>query len=423
MSTHQDDLGDSVKYETICAIPWMHLNFEPDGKVIPCCLTSTFEYYAGDLKTQSIEEIWNSDNMKKLRVQMMNGEKPEVCVKCFSREEVTNESNRTYHNLDFPYVIKDVPKITSEDGTCSKMDLKYWDFRFSNLCNFKCRSCGPRYSSAWVPDARKLGWPITEEKVTNIAGVDNKSNFDFLKDQVQHVEKIYFAGGEPLLMDEHWKILDMLVEAKRFDVYICYNTNCSTFTYGKKNALDYWAKWNVGQVNIWPSIDELGDRAELLRSGTVWPKVENNLKLLAAHPVVELRPGITIGAWNVFRIPEIITYLTDIDVINRKHRYTNFFLSLLEWPRHYNICVLSDEHKIEITEKLNNFIMDYSSKYRTNIAHNFRQILHELSKPHDPLLAIEFLKKTKSVDAIRDEQFFEVIPELAYLKKMYPRMY
>jgi radical SAM protein with 4Fe4S-binding SPASM domain len=423
MSTPHEGSGDNMKYETVCAIPWMHLNFEPDGKVIPCCLTSTHDYYAGDLNTQPIEEIWNSDNMKKLRLQMTNGEKPEVCSKCFTREEVTNESNRTYHNLDFPHVIKEIPKITLADGTCTKMDLKYWDFRFSNLCNFKCRSCGPRYSSAWVPDARKLGWPIKEEKVTNISGVNNKSNYRFLKDQVQHVEKIYFAGGEPLLMDEHWEILDMLVEAKRFDVYICYNTNCSTFTYGKKNVLDYWAQWNKGQVHVWPSIDELGDRAELLRSGTVWSKIETNLKALVAHPVTQLRPGITVGAWNVFRIPEIITYLTDIGVINEKNRYTNFFLNLLEWPQHYNICILSDEHKIEITEKLNNFIMDYSSKYRTNIAHNFRQILHELSKPHDPLLAIEFLKKTKSVDAIRDEQFFEVIPELNYLKKMYPRMY
>ena len=73
-----------MKTRTICAIPWMHLNFEPNGKVVPCCLTSTHNYFAGDLTTDSIEEIWNSDNMKSLRLQMVNGEEPKICSTCFN---------------------------------------------------------------------------------------------------------------------------------------------------------------------------------------------------------------------------------------------------------------------------------------------------------------------------------------------------
>ena len=223
--------------QTICAVPWMHLNFEPNGKVIPCCLTSVHNYFAGDLTHQTIEEIWNSDNMKSLRKDMVEGKEPEICRKCFDRERVTGESGRFYHNRDFPQVLEKIPEITLEDGTCTTMELKYWDFRFSNLCNFKCRSCGPRYSSAWVPDAKKLGL-TDQEKVWSIDSVDDKTNFDFLKDQVDHVERIYFAGGEPLLMDEHWQILDMLADKKRFDVKLSYNTNASVLTYGKKNVLD-----------------------------------------------------------------------------------------------------------------------------------------------------------------------------------------
>jgi len=408
-----------MKKDTICAVPWMHLNFEPNGKVVPCCLTSTFNYFAGDLTTQSIEQVWNSENMKQLRRDMIEGKEPEICVKCFSREKVTGESGRIYHNKEFSDVLDEIPNITLEDGTCTKMELKYWDFRFSNLCNFKCRSCGPRYSSAWVPDAKKMNWPIELEKVTNIDNVDNMSNFDFLKEQVKHVRKIYFAGGEPLLMDEHWQILDLLVENERFDVKLSYNTNCSMLTYGKKNALDYWNQWDFGQVEIWPSIDEIGERAELIRSGTVWSKVENNLKELMTLDNINVRPGITVGAMNVFRLPEIITHLTDIGVINKRMNYKNFFINLLEWPQHYHVQILSDEHKNSIIKKINDFIDAHDKKYNTDISHLLTHILHELSKPHNPKLSEKFMHITYQIDDIREENIFKTVPELDYIREAY----
>ena len=73
--------------DKICAVPWVHLNFEPNGKVVPCCLTSHHNYFAGDLNTQTIDEIWNSDNMKNLRKQMIAGEEPKICATCFDREK------------------------------------------------------------------------------------------------------------------------------------------------------------------------------------------------------------------------------------------------------------------------------------------------------------------------------------------------
>jgi radical SAM protein with 4Fe4S-binding SPASM domain len=401
--------------DKLCAVPWMHLNFEPNGKVVPCCLTSYHNYFAGDLNKQSIEEIWNSDNMKTLRKQMVNGEEPKICSTCFDRERVTGESGRIYHNREFPKVIEIIPEITEPDGTCTTMELKYWDFRFSNLCNFKCRSCGPRYSSAWVPDAKKLGY-TDQEKVWSIEAVDDKTNFDFLKDQIQHVEKIYFAGGEPLLMPEHWQTLDMLVENKRFDVRLSYNTNCSTFTYGKKNVLDYWRQWEFGKLEVWPSIDEIGARAELIRSGTVWSKVEENLKDLTQLDNVIIRPGITVGAWNVFRLPEILNHLIDIGVIKENLRYKNFFFNILSMPTHYHVHILPDDFRKEIIEKLNKFVDNHNTKYRTNISHLFTHIIHELEKPHDPAAARKFIQTTNQVDKVRNENLFDVIPEMLCVK-------
>lgn len=402
--------------KTVCAVPWMHLNFEPNGKVVPCCLTSTYNYFSGDLTTQSIQEIWNSDNMKQLRKEMINGIEPNICSKCFDRERVTGESGRVYHNRDFPEVVEKIPEITLPDGTCTEMELKYWDFRFSNLCNFKCRSCGPRYSSAWVPDAKKLGI-ADQEKVWNIEAVENKSNFDFLEEQIDVVKRIYFAGGEPLLMDEHWHILDKLVEHKRFDVKLSYNTNASVLTYGKKNVLDYWRQWDFGKLEVWPSIDEIGERAELIRAGTVWSKVEDNLKQLMTLDNAIIRPGITVGAWNVFRLPEIITHLVDIGVIRRHPKtdhinYNNFFINLLEQPQHYHVHILPDEFRKKTIDKLNAFILEHNHRYNTDIGHLFTHILHELEKPFDPKSAEKFMIVTDQLDTLRDEDLFKVIPEM-----------
>jgi radical SAM protein with 4Fe4S-binding SPASM domain len=406
--------GVFKKSDTICAVPWMHLNFEPTGKVIPCCLTSVHNYFAGDLTHQPIEEIWNSDNMKKLRKEMVAGEEPTICKKCFEREKVTGESGRFYHNRSFPEVLKKIPSITLADGTCTEMELKYWDFRFSNLCNFKCRSCGPRYSSAWVPDAKKLGY-TDQEKVWSIDAVDDKTNLDFLKDQIQHVQKIYFAGGEPLLMPEHWQILEMLVENKRFDVQLNYNTNCSTLTYGGKNVLDYWKLWEFGKIEVWPSIDEIGERAELIRSGTVWSKIESNLKEIIKLDNVIVRPGITVGAWNVNRLPEIVSYFAEIGILKEKLIYRNFFVNLLEDPSHYHVHILPDEFRKDTIEKLETFIKEFGKKYDTDLEYLFTHIIHELKQPFDAVAANRFLEVTDQIDNLRNEKLMDVVPEMKVL--------
>lgn len=405
--------------KTICAIPWMHLNFEPNGKVVPCCLTSAHNYFAGDLNKDSIENIWNSDNMKKLRLEMINGEEPAICNKCFDREKVTGISGRTHHNKNFPEVLKEIPDITKDDGTCTTMDLKYWDFRFSNLCNFKCRSCGPRYSSAWVPDAKKLGWITEQEKVWHIKETEKVTNVEFLRKSVDKVKQIYFAGGEPLMMPEHWAILDMLVEAKRFDVKIQYNTNMSKLTYNKKNVLDYWKQWDFSMIEVWPSIDEIGKRGELIRAGTRWNEVKANLQEVAKYPNIIMRPGMTIGAWNVFRLPQIVEELVNIGCI-RNHDYmkhNNWFVNLLETPVHYHVSIWPDKQRKIIIDGLRDWIKEFNEQYNTNIQPLLDHIISELEKPWNETAALRFVNISEQVDKIRGENIFEVVPEMNIIRK------
>lgn len=401
---------------TICAIPWVHLNIIPKGKVYPCCMTTEFDKFAGDLNTDTIEEIWNSEYMKSIRVQMINGEEPKMCSRCFEGERSSGQSTRLNHNNYFKTKLEEIPIITKSDGHVDEVDLKYWDFRFSNLCNYKCRSCGPDYSSSWIPDSKALGWYKLEsdDKVISINNVDESTNVEFLKKYIDKVEKIYFAGGEPLLMDEHWQILEMLDEAKRYDVIITYNTNLSKLTYKNKNALDYWKKWGR-KIWLWPSIDDIDDRAELIRSGTVWSNVENNLKEVLKLDI-HLKPSPTISIFNVFRIPEIIQRMIDIGVIRESDEYFhNFSFNVLEFPHYYHVSVLPYEYRIEIKQKLEKFIEDFNTKYNTDIRYKFLHLFWHLEKPTNPTAVHTFINTTKQLDELRGENTFETIPELQRL--------
>ena len=406
---------------TICAVPWTHLNIEPDGKVIPCCLTSPHKYYSGDVQTESIETIWNSEPQRRLRRQMMQGEEPSICATCFDRERLTGESGRIYKNKHFQDVIARIPEITDAEGY-TPVNLLYWDFRFSNLCNFKCRSCGPRYSSAWIPDAKAL-WGVPEDKaaqkVWSIQAVHDRSNLDMITDHIDTVRRIYFAGGEPLLHDEHWAILRLLRERQRQNsVVVNYNTNLSMLEYHGESVLDYWREYPMNHLDIWPSLDEIGARAELIRSGTSWNTIVRHLEQVCALENAIVRPGITVGAWNVQRLPEIITELVRLKVIRHypgqgKHlHYNNFFLNMITYPSYYHVHVLPDAVKDATRHKLRAFIETYNAQYDCRIESLFEQVLGELQKPFDLSDARKFVDMTAKMDALRQEDLYQVIPEM-----------
>jgi len=376
-------------------------------------MTTDFANFAGDLTTQTIEEVWNSDYMKSIRVQMLNGEEPKMCSRCFEGERSSGQSTRQNHNNYFRTKLQEIPVITQSDGYVENVDLRYWDFRFSNLCNYKCRTCGPEYSSAWIPDARELGWTNEKrnEKIIGIDSVNESTNVDFLRKYVDVVEKVYFAGGEPLLMDEHWQILDMLDEKQRYNVILTYNTNLSKLTYKNKNALDYWKKWGRN-IWLWPSIDEIDERAELIRSGTIWKNVEENLKA-AVSIGIHVKPSITVSNMNVHRIPEILQRLLDLGVIRAEdENWHNFSFNVLEYNPYYHVSTLHDDTRIAIRAKLEQFITDFNTKYNTDIRYKFLHLFWHLEKPHNPDMAELFKNTTNRVDQVRGETMLSVIPEL-----------
>lgn len=376
----------------ICVLPWVHVNLNPNGEVVPCCV-STNNYVIGDLNNQPIEDIWNSPRMVNLRQQFLDGKKPKICTRCFSKEETGVSSNRQHSNEKFA---KELAEIKSP---IADLNLLHWDFRFSNLCNFKCRSCGPEFSSSWIPDSKKLGRPyddkILKNKESNIYNLIDKNIFK--------VKRIYFAGGEPLLMDEHWYILSELDRLGRHDVVLEYNTNMSTLKRGNKHVFDYWKKFDV---RLWPSIDEIHERAEIIRSGTQWNKVEENLKEVIAAGI-EPSPSITVSVMNVHRLRNIIDHLVNIGI-----RIDKIGFNMLHSPAHYNISVMNNAAKQKTLSDIMNMILDYRLQYNFNMKEKLQQIIAQLKTPQDCDGSIKLEIISHKIDIIRKENLFNSIPEL-----------
>jgi hypothetical protein len=264
-----------------------------------------------------------------------------------------------------------------------------------------------------------MGYITEQDKVWNIESLNDASKLAWLEEGVKHVERIYFAGGEPLLMPEHWHILDLLVKHKRFNVDLRYNTNVSTLEYQGRSVLDIWRLWEPGKIEVWPSIDEIGERAELIRSGTRWPTVAANLRAITQLESVVMRPGMTIGAWNVLRIPEIIREMVKLGVVSSRHKYTNFFFNLIQSPKHYHVSVLSDGDRTKAILNIQNFITEWRTLYGSDLTERFVELRHHLSLPHDPKEARNFAWTTVKLDQIRGENTADVIPEVKWIIDTY----
>ena len=197
MSQHSDS-------KTFCILPFVHLYAEPTGEMKPCCIAGGFEKPI-DLKTMSIDEAFNSEQMKELRESMIKGERHKVCDVCYVREDRGEKSPRNNFNENESWKF---PKV--EDDYSVPVDFQHVDIRFSNLCNFKCRMCSHIFSSNWYEDEIKLFPKYSDaNNKPKVMKVSNTIVKD-LKPYIKNVTSWYFAGGEPLIMPEHAEILNHL---------------------------------------------------------------------------------------------------------------------------------------------------------------------------------------------------------------------
>jgi MoaA/NifB/PqqE/SkfB family radical SAM enzyme len=372
------------------------------------CCDSPWENHIGDLRENSLQEVWNSDRMKQVRLNMLNGKKCKECVRCYEKEAKGHDSLRVRSNRDWLGPHWDKVAKTNADGSLDDLHIVYLDFRFSNVCNLRCRYCGPELSSNWYADAKASTFNIspTERVIQIRKDVDNfMEEFDPM---LEHIEQIYWAGGEPIMMDEHWGIMNRLVEMGKTDIRIFYNTNFTTLTYKKHNVLDLWK--NFDNISVGASLDAEGVRGEYQRKGTVWADVENNIKQLKeTSPEVDFYISATVSAYNAWHITDFHRSWVDKGYIKPADWYMNVLLN----NERFRMSVLPQRLRAEIKAKWQKHLRWLEPQDNIGRAtEGYKSSMLFLDDDHTHLLE-EFKAFNIEFDKLRDENFDEVYPELA----------
>jgi radical SAM protein with 4Fe4S-binding SPASM domain len=410
LSGREQELLSTSK--VFCIYPWIHLNANPDGNAYPCCMTD-HHHPVGNCKTNTLAEIWNNDNMKKVRVDMLSEKPLDGCRRCYEQEESGFFSGRQSANKHHGHNVKLV-KETKSDGYLDRFEMSYWDIRYSNLCNLKCRSCGHIYSSQWYQDQARLAGPewASQNRVLNFAGRDKTDMWNQLIDHIDHVEQIYFAGGEPMLMDEHYNILDELDRRGRYDVRLVYNTNFTHTQLKDRTVFDYWKKFD--SVSVGASLDGSDHYAEYIRKGTDWEEVERNrIEMLRVCPNVDFYVSSTLSIMNAWHLPDFHRNWVERGLI----RAQDFNINILMDPPHYRIDIATVKYKNIIKQKFEQHLEWLRPMDRLRRATvGYESAIKFMYATNNEHLINQFWAKAHQLDDIRNENILEIIPELENLK-------
>lgn len=402
--------------KTFCIFPWIHQYVGPPGDVKPCCV---YDHKAelGSLKKNSLEEIWNNEETRKMRVRFLRGEQHPSCGICNNRAEIGDAFYNTYNQIFFENNtdIQQVVATTKLDGTVDDHKLFYIDVRFNNLCNLKCRSCAPHYSTSWVADHRKLYNRKERADVDDGYQFPGKTETQALDEIIPHLadaHMVYFAGGEPLMQKEHYAVLDKLIEVGNLDLEIRYNTNFTNLKLKNYNdVLHYWKQFK--NVNVHASLDGSYKKAEYWRSGTDWDTImENRAQLFAECPHVNFKISFTLSWVNTHNLVEFHREWVEKGHIHPDH----IMINPLDTPHYYCLKNIPEWKKQEIEKlflKHIEWLTQFSDCGSTiNRYQNAINFMYSDIESHDLKESLQFFNRvTKKLDAIRQEDFFSVFPE------------
>ena len=408
-----DQLDRLIKSDQFCMIPWIHMHGFPDGRAYPCCLSEP-QHPIGDLKKNTMREIWNQDPLKQMRVNMLNNKPCKECTKCYEQEKSNLFSMRESSNKNFGHLVKLVDD-TKPDGTQEDFKLRYYDIRFSNLCNFACRTCGSIFSSNWFKDEKAAGWD-PQHPMVMYAGKDEHDMWEQMQEHIPHLEQIYWAGGEPLIMKEHWKVLDELVKREMFHVRLIYNTNFSELKFKGRDVLEMWKLFDC--VSVGASLDGNYERGEYIRKGQNWKEtVENRERMLQICPNVDFYVSSTVSMMNVLHITDFHREWVELGLL----RPMDWNINILQHPFRYRVDVLPQHLKAQAKAKIEEHIkwlepLDTLSRATSG----YKGIINFMMQQDGTNQLSEFFRNNNTIDRVRNEDFFKVFPELTDLKNYAP---
>ena len=408
-------MNELKENKSFCLAPWLSIHTWPDGKTFPCCIWNSNDP-VGNVNDNTLKEIWNNNRMKSTRLSMLKDQKVDACNRCYHLEETGDQSYRQRINEQHWDKIKYV-ESTNKDGHLNIMNLHLWDIRISNFCNFRCRSCGLGLSSGWYSDTVALGMNKNESKA--LININDKASFmDMLEPHYDCVDEIYFAGGEPLIMPEHYQILDRLLELGRTDVNIRYSTNFSKLVFKKKHIFEYWK--HFPNLELYISIDGVGKLGEYVRKGYDDDLFNQNVIDYKNSGIKAKGYGyaVTYGTLNYLHLFDMVLDFIKRDFIDKEAFLgaRNIFFSPIDYPTHYDSVYLPTRYKNKFKNRLDSFDKELRktgiSKYVLDDIMNKLKIVYErsISKSFNLQQMEECKKITDKLDIIRKEKFEDVFP-------------
>ena len=404
--------------------PFTGLATREDGAICACCRS----HPVGFIQDTTLEDIWNNATMKRIRQQVLNDERPPECQPCFALEDQGVVSLRKRHisNAMPESRINLYPNALNalKEDYSMPFELPTIELKLNNLCNLKCRMCHPMDSTSWndwneVKEYYKkednIMYAIVEQH-----DLENKPHLDKFQDDpkwwdsleklLPYFRRVEFAGGEPLMDPQHYRILDMLAPYGH-QIEIKYATNLSMLGKSNRTVWEYWPKFKSVAVNV--SIDGIGTSYEYVRGNASWAELINNIKQIQAIPNISRIVGaVTVQVSNVLVLDKIIEYfLDDLGIVFHSHR--------VEYPKLLSAQVLPRELQVlavtklrAINERLEEFKMIKQHpellKYtRGQIQDNINYLLarDQSDKWTD---CVEFNRR---LDKTRNQSFIDVTPE------------
>lgn len=314
-----------------CILPFIHFNGYMDGTAKPCC-DSQKAFTDIDLKNATIDESFNSEEYKKLRVDMINGVHNEYCNACYDLESQDITSSRqkwNEHHAEHLKIIQDKLDFKKFDGEVEP-DYISLDLRPSNICNFKCRTCNDGFSTKWQEekaDFYKINENILYFGKEKLSGV-NKINFKLNEDSMKNIEVLYFAGGEPFVLEEHFTLLQSLKNKK--DISLMYNTNFSILKYKGKTIFEHLKEFRNVHFSI--SLDGLGELGEFVRTG--FDNKVFNKNFLIMKWAMDHYKNVSYDFQYTCSVLNSLNFFEFLEELGEDHNLVNFHY--VQYPFWYN---------------------------------------------------------------------------------------
>jgi MoaA/NifB/PqqE/SkfB family radical SAM enzyme len=396
-----------IPHNKFCVLPWISLEASPIGTVRPCCLADDeIVDDAGNkfnLATADFKQIQNSNSMQELRQEFVDGKQPKTCRKCW-REERAGRTSKRMHTLDrLKHMLPD------QDWTADAKPLMFLDLKLGNICNLKCRICGSWSSSTFAAEElkhlmrnedrrdnhhyhmlRQGAWPRENQQFWNeIAGIS---------DQIQYIE---FTGGEPFMIQEHFNLLQGLIDrGLAANIEIHYNTNGTQWP---ETAEEIWRHFKIVEIAF--SIDDVGPRFEYQRSNAVWTEVINNIarfrELRSRHTNIRLQICCTINVFNVYYLETVANWIVE-------QRMDFIYWNMMHDAYFFSISSLSERAKQVITERL------LTAQVPDRVREEFVRVADFMNRGVS-LDGEQLRREVGNLDRRRRQNLVEVEPEFANL--------